>query len=220
MPRNSKSLEEATPEAIARAGLAIIESRGAAELSFRAIATDLRVSHTTVLRRGGGDFNGLVELVADVLALDLPEIPAGSGDWAAVTEARFTAWYTLLTAYPGLVMLRGPRPWLGHRLLARLTEPQLADTVSRGLTPADAFRCYRELYLYTLGCAGLVEHRDRKPGHLRTRATLAGLDPDQYPVLATHLDIISELFTGDDVFRDGLRRLIASWARLEAPTAT
>ncbi|MFE3193147.1 TetR/AcrR family transcriptional regulator C-terminal domain-containing protein [Nocardia sp. NPDC059240] len=212
MPRNSKLLEEATPEAIARAGLAIIESRGATELSFRAIATDLRVSHTTVLRRGGGDFNGLVELVADVLALDLPELPAGCGDWATATEARFTAWYTLLTAYPGLVMLRGPRPWLGRRLLSRLTEPQLADSVSFGLTAAAAFRCYRELYLYTLGCAALVEHRDRKPTQLRTRSTLAALDPDEYPVMATHLDVITDLLTGDAVFADGLRRLIASWA--------
>ncbi|GAB2519759.1 hypothetical protein GCM10027167_23450 [Nocardia heshunensis] len=205
-------LEEATPEAIARAGLAIIENRGATELSFRAIATDLSVSHTTVLRRGGGDFNGLVELVADVLALDLPEIPAGSGDWPTATEARFAAWYTLLTAYPGLVMLRGPRPWLGRRLLSRLTEPQLADSVSLGLSAADAFRCYRELYLYTLGCAALVEHRNRKPAQLRTRSALAALDPDEYPVMATHLDTISELLTDDTVFRDGLRRLITSWA--------
>ncbi|APA99873.1 TetR/AcrR family transcriptional regulator C-terminal domain-containing protein [Nocardia seriolae] len=212
MPRNSKSLDEATPEAIARAGLEIIETRGAAELSFRAIATDLRVSHTTVVRRGGGDFNGLLDLLADHLALDLPEIPPGCGDWAHATERRFVAWYTLLTAHPGLVMLRGPRPWVGPRLLARLTEPQLADNISLGLSPAAAFRAYRECYLYTLGCAGLVEHRDRKPAQLRTRAGLAALDPAEYPVMATHLDTISKLLTSDEVFHDGLRRLIASWA--------
>ncbi|WP_458689772.1 TetR/AcrR family transcriptional regulator C-terminal domain-containing protein [Nocardia tengchongensis] len=212
MPRNSQSLAEATPEAIARAGLEIVQSRGASELSFRSIAAHLRVSHTTVVRRGGGDFNGLVELVADVLALELPEIPAGSGDWAHFTERRFVAWYTLLTAYPGLVMLRGPRPWLGRRLLTRLTEPQLADNISLGLGPEQAFVAYRELYLYTLGCAGLVEFRDRKPTQLRTRAALAALDPDEFPVMATHLDTMSGLLTSDEVFHDGLRRLIESWA--------
>ncbi|MVU77496.1 TetR/AcrR family transcriptional regulator [Nocardia sp. ET3-3] len=212
MPRKSKSLDEATPGAIARAGLEILENRGAAELSFRSIAAHLAVSHTTVVRRGGGDFNGLVEMLADHLALDLPEIAAGSADWADATERRFVAWYTLLTAYPGLVMLRGPRPWLGPHLLTRLTEPQLADNVSLGLSPGDAFRAYRECYLYTLGCAGLVEHRDRKPARLRTRSILAALDPDEYPILATNLDEISALLTDDVVFRDGLRRLIASWA--------
>ncbi|MFE3794527.1 TetR/AcrR family transcriptional regulator C-terminal domain-containing protein [Nocardia tengchongensis] len=212
MPRNSQSLAEATPEAIARAGLEIIRSRGAGELSFRSIASRLRVSHTTVVRRGGGDFNGLVELVADVLALELPVIAPGSGAWAHSTERRFVAWYTLLTAYPGLVMLRGPRPWLGRRLLARLTEPQLADNISLGLGPEQAFYAYRELYLYTLGCAGLVEFRDRKPTQLRTRAALAALDPDEFPVMATHLDTMSGLLTSDEVFHDGLRRLIESWA--------
>ncbi|MET8425588.1 hypothetical protein [Nocardia sp. NPDC004860] len=44
------------------------------------------------------------------------------------------------------------------------------------------------------------------------RAGLAPLDPDEYPVLATHLDVISELSTSDAVLHDGLRRLIASWA--------
>lgn len=217
MPRKSKSLEEATPEAIARAGLDIIATRGAGELSFRAIAAHLRVSHTTVVRRGGGDFSGLLELLADQLADDLPEIPAGSDDWAKATERRFVAWYDLLTSYPGLVMLRGPRVWLGPRLLARLTEPQVADNLSQGMTPRDAFRAYRECYLYTLGCAGLVAQHDRKPVRLRVRSDLAALDPDRYPELATHLDLVSELLTSDEVFHDGLRRLIESWGRDPGP---
>ncbi|MEU1429837.1 TetR/AcrR family transcriptional regulator C-terminal domain-containing protein [Nocardia sp. NPDC005746] len=212
MPRNSQSLAEATPEAIARAGLEIIESRGASELSFRTIAAHLRVSHTTVVRRGGGDFSGLVELVADVLALDLPEVAPGSGDWSESTERRFSAWYDLLTAYPGLIMLRGPRPWVGRRILARLTEPQLADNISLGLTPEQSFFAYRECYLYTLGCASLVEFRDRKPTQLATRGRLAALDPDEFPIMTTHLDTVTELLTSDAVFHDGLRRMIASWA--------
>ncbi|MFE3001099.1 hypothetical protein ACFXG4_39725 [Nocardia sp. NPDC059246] len=66
--------------------------------------------------------------------------------------------------------------------------------------------------MFHCNCAGLVGHQDRKPGRLRARSSLAALDPDEYPVLATHLDAISELFTSDAVFHDGLRRLIASWA--------
>ncbi|MEV6768687.1 hypothetical protein AB0N05_08620 [Nocardia sp. NPDC051030] len=211
MPKTSKSLEEATPGAIARAGLAIIETRGASELSFRAIASFLGVSHTTVVRRGGGDFGGLLDLLADHLADGLPEIAPGSGMWAEVTERRFVAWYDLLVAHPGLVLLRGPRPWLGPRVLARLTEPQLADNLSLGLPITEALHAYREMYLYTLGCAALVEQRDPKAVRLRARSALAALDPDEHPLLAAHLDDITTVLAGDGVYRDGLRRLIASW---------
>ncbi|WP_433566067.1 hypothetical protein ACQP1O_13060 [Nocardia sp. CA-151230] len=40
---------------------------------------------------------------------------------------------------------------------------------------------------------------------LRARSSLAA--PDEYPVLATYLDVIGELLTSDAVFHDGLRRL-------------
>ncbi|MFB8006967.1 TetR/AcrR family transcriptional regulator C-terminal domain-containing protein [Nocardia sp. NPDC056000] len=212
MPRTSKSLEDATPEAIARAGLAIIESSGAAQLSFRAIATYLGVSHTTVVRRGGGDFLGLLDLLADHLAADLPAIAPGSGEWARATEERFVAWYTLIAAHPGLVLLRGSRPLLGPCLLARLTEPQVADNLSLGLTLPRALQAYREMYLFTLGCAAMVEHRDTKAVQLRTRSTLAALDPDEYPLLSGHLNEVAEAIVDVEPFHDGLRRLIASWA--------
>ncbi|WP_067813525.1 TetR/AcrR family transcriptional regulator C-terminal domain-containing protein [Nocardia inohanensis] len=212
MPRKSKSLDEATPEAIARAGLAIISEKGGSELSFRAIANYLEVSHTTVVRRGGGDFAGLLDLLADHLADSLPVIPAGSGEWAELTERRFTALYELLGTRPGLVLLRGSRSWFGPRILSRLTEPQLADNLALGLTVDDALLAYREMYLYTLGCAALIEHRDRKTVRLRTRSALAALDPEEFPVLGTHLETVAQLTVSDDIFCDGLRRLITSWA--------
>ncbi|WP_330179570.1 hypothetical protein OHB26_24340 [Nocardia sp. NBC_01503] len=212
MPRTSKSLEEATPEAIARAGLEIIESRGASQLSFRGIATHLKVSHTTVVRRGGGDLSGLLDLLSDHLAANLPEITPGSMPWARATEERFVAWYTLTAAHPGLVLLRGTRPLLGPRLLKRLTEPQVADNLLLGLTVTDAFHAYREMYLYTLGCAALVEHWDAKEVNSRTRASLAALDPEEFPLLSGHFDEVTALITADAPFRDGLRRLIDSWA--------
>lgn len=212
MPRTSKSLEEATPEAIARAGLAIIEAGGPSQLSFRSIATHLKVSHTTVVRRGGGDFSGLLDLMADSLAESLPECAPGRCGWAEATETRFLAWYHLLIAYPGLVLLRGTRPLLGPRLLARLTEPQLADNISLGLCPEDAIRAYREMYLYTLACAALVEHRDPREILLRSRSAFAILDPQEFPLISGHLGQLADSLTGDSIYRDGLRRLIDSWA--------
>ncbi|MEU6581470.1 hypothetical protein [Nocardia sp. NPDC046763] len=44
------------------------------------------------------------------------------------------------------------------------------------------------------------------------RSSLAALGPDEYPVPATHLDVISELLISGAVFHGGRRRLIASRA--------
>ncbi|MBL1079702.1 hypothetical protein JK358_35390 [Nocardia sp. 2] len=212
MPRRSKELDEATPQAIAEAGLAIIEKRGSSELSFRAIAAYLQVSHTTVVRRGGGDLNGLLDLLADHLARGLPDIEPGSLPWAQATAQRFTAFYTLLAAHPGLVLLRGPRPWLGPILLAKLFEPQVADNLSLGLPIRTALHAYREMYLFTLANAGLVDHHTPRSTAARIRSSLAGCDPVEHPLVAAHVGEIAALVTdGDEIFRDGLRRLIESW---------
>ncbi len=58
--------------------------------------------------------------------------------WAPATEARFTALCQVLTAHPGFGALRGTRPWMGRHILARLVEPQLADSLAAGMTPEDA----------------------------------------------------------------------------------
>ncbi|MGA5558816.1 hypothetical protein [Streptomyces lavendulocolor] len=84
------------------------------------------------------------------------------------TEQRLTALYELLTAHPGLVALRGVRPWLGPQLLKRLVEPQLADSLAAGMPPEQAIVTYRRLYLLTLGSASFVDHRDPQAAQTAT----------------------------------------------------
>ncbi|MEV6976393.1 TetR/AcrR family transcriptional regulator C-terminal domain-containing protein [Kitasatospora sp. NPDC093806] len=212
MPRQSVSLDLATPDRIAASALAIVDGQGPAALSFRTLAARLDISVASLQRRCT-DLAGLLDLVTDHLAEQLPVIEPGTA-WAVATETRFTALYRLLTAHPGLVALRGSRPWLGPNLLARLVEPQLADSLAAGLTPEQAITAYRRMYLFTLGSASFVDHRDPAGARAVTRTALAALDPADFPVLTGHLAAILPAVTDHEVYYGALRQLI----RAAAPT--
>lgn len=206
MARRSSALDRATPERIAEAALALLDERGPGALTFRALADRLGISLASLQRRCT-DLAGLLDLCLDRVAADLPLVPPGT-DWAEATETRFTALYRLLAARPGLLVLRGTRPWLGPHLLARLAEPQLADNLAAGMTPEEAVAAYRRMYLLTLGSAGLVDHHDREGTLRATRLALAALDPERYPVLTGHLTTVVSAMTDHEVYLGALRQLV------------
>ncbi|MFK0012058.1 TetR/AcrR family transcriptional regulator [Streptomyces sp. NPDC091027] len=206
MPRRSDALDRATPEAIAVAALRILDEEGPQRLSFRTLAERLDVSHATVQRRCT-DLAGLLDLCTEHLAARLPDIPAGT-DWAEATEQRFRALYDLLVAHPGLLVLRGGRPWLGRQLLARLVEPALADSVAAGLTVTEAITAYRRMYLLTLGSAAFVDHREPERATAASRTALAALDPEEFPVLSGGTAEILPALTDHEVYHSALRQLI------------
>ncbi len=214
MPRRSPALDRATPSAIAEAALRIIDEDGPGALSFRVLAERLGVSHATVQRRCT-DLAGLLDLCTDHLARRLPEVPAGTG-WAEAAELRFTALYRLLVAHPGLLVLRGSRPWTGRELLARLVEPSLADSTAAGMDPAEAMAVYRGMYLLTLGCAAFVDHRDPAAATAASRTAIAALDPEEFPVLTGALPRVLPVLTDHAVYAAALRRLIDA-ARPDTP---
>ncbi|RDG37500.1 TetR family transcriptional regulator [Streptomyces corynorhini] len=191
---------------MAAAAFALLAEDGPGALSFRTVAARLGVAHATVQRRCG-DLAGLLDLCADQLAAELPDIPPGS-DWATATETRFRGLYAALTARPGLLALRGGRPWLGPRLLGKLVEPQLADSVAAGMTPEAAFVTYRQLYLLTLGSATFVDHRDPEGAVALTRTALAALDPAEFPLLTGHLAAVLPVTVDHEVYYAALRALI------------
>lgn len=214
MPRQSISLDQATPQRIAEQALLIVDQEGHSALSFRTLAAALDIS-VAALQRRCTDLAGLLDLVTDHLAARLPDIPPDT-DWATATECRFTALYELLTAHPGLVALRGSRPWLGSQLLKRLVEPQLAHSIAAGMTPEEAIVTYRRLYLLTLGCASFVDHRDPKSAQAATRRALAALDPEEYPALTGHLATILPATVDHEVYYGALRQLIRAALTVEA----
>ncbi|WP_221350813.1 TetR/AcrR family transcriptional regulator [Streptomyces beigongshangae] len=206
MPRHSPSLDRATPDRIARTALRLVDEAGPEALTFRALAARLGISLASLQRRCT-DLAGLLDLCTDHLAARLPDIGPGT-DWSTATEARFTALYRLLSAHPGLLTLRGARPWLGPNLLARLVEPQLADSLAAGMTPEEAITAYRRIYLLTLGSASFVDHRDPRGTRALARTALASLDPEDHPVLTGNMAAILPALTDHEVYYGALRQLI------------
>ncbi|AEM84131.1 TetR/AcrR family transcriptional regulator C-terminal domain-containing protein [Streptomyces violaceusniger] len=206
MPRHSPSLDRATPGRIAEAALLLVDEGGPEALTFRSLATRLEISLASLQRRCT-DLAGLLDLCVDHVAGRLPDVEWDTG-WATATETRFTALYRLLAAHPGLLALRGTRPWLGPNLLARLVEPQLADSLAAGMTPTEAITAYRRMYLLTLGSVGFVDHRDPRAAQAATRGALAALDPAEFPVLTGNLAAILPALTDHEVYYGALRQLI------------
>ena len=201
-----RSVEKLSPDTIAHAALAVIDVEGPDALSFRRLGKELGVTQTTVHRHCGG-IDGLLDLCVDYLARGFPPLDPDLS-WADATELLFMALYRVMTAHPALVALRRGRPWLGPEVLARLVEPALQANLSAGMTPRQMIVAYRQMYLYTLGCAVFVDHQNPAAAVRRTRTALAALDPAEFPALTGHLATVLEAVVDHEVYRDGLRRLI------------
>jgi AcrR family transcriptional regulator len=195
-----------TPDAIATAALAILDEEGPGALSFRRVGAALATSHTTI-HRHCGSLEGLLDLCADYLAAELPEAEPAWG-WATATEFRFTTLYEIWTAHPALLALRGGRPWYGPAMLARFVEPALRSNLDAGMTPAQMMQTFRQMYLFTLGCS--VTHAAYSARS--ARVIIASLDPAEFPVLTGQVNVIADGAAERDVFRLGLRNLIAASA--------
>jgi hypothetical protein len=172
-------------------------------------------SHTTI-HRHSGSIDGLLDLCADHLAASLPDIDP-TLEWATATELRFTALYELWTAHADLVTLLRGRPWSGPNMLSRFVEPALQSNLAIGMTGAQAIQTFRQMYLFTLGCSSTHAAYDSR----QARAIIAALDPDQFPALTAHMDVIAGSIAGSiaerDVFLLGLRNLIAAAPRGHNP---
>lgn len=204
MRRPAVSSELLTPEAIATAALKILEEEGPDALSFRRVAAALGTSHTTI-HRHSGSIDGLLDLCADHLAASLPTIDP-TLDWATSTELRFTALYELWTAHADLVTLLRGRPWSGPNMLSRFVEPALQSNLAIGMTGPQVVQTFRQMYLFTLGCSSTHAAYDSR----QARAIIAALDPDEFPTLTAHMDVIAGGIAERDVFLLGLRNLIAA----------
>lgn len=189
---------------ISRTAVQLLRDEGPEALSFRRIAAALGISHTTV-HRHCASFGRLLDLCADELASQLPKADAGL-PWPEETEQCYTALYEMWVANSALLALRRGRPWWVPNMLTRWAEPAMQAALRTGMTPEQALQTTRQLYLFTYGCASTHATYTAR----RTRSLLAALDPDEFPALTRHMDVIINGPPERDVFIQGLRTLISA----------
>jgi AcrR family transcriptional regulator len=206
------SQADPTAGSIVETALRLLRDKGPEALSFRRIAAALGISHTTV-HRHCVNFGRLLDMCADELAGQLPDISPGL-PWPEQTERRFTALYDMWAANAALLALRRGQPWWVPNMLTRFAEPAMAAALRIGMTPEQALQAIRQLYLFTYGCSSTHATYTAR----QARSLLAALDPDEFPVLTSNMDVIVSGAPERDVFTEGLRTLIsAAEAAARAP---
>jgi hypothetical protein len=91
-------------------------------------------------------------------------------------------------------------------MLSRFVEPALHSDLEAGMTATQMIQTFRQMYLFALGCSSTHSVYNSP----QARTIIAALDPDEFPVLATHIHLIAGSVAEHDVFRIGLHNLIAA----------
>jgi hypothetical protein len=98
-------------------------------------------------------------------------------------------------------------------MLTRFAEPAMAAALRIGMTPEQALQAIRQLYLFTYGCSSTHATYTAR----QARSLLAALEPDEFPVLTSNMDVIVGGAPERDVFTQGLRTLISAAETSRAP---
>jgi len=209
MPRR-RSLTNA---AIAAAALAVIDRDGAAGLSMRAVATELRVG-TMSLYRYVSDREELERLVADLVLAPVDTSQAQRLPWQQRVAELAERARAAISGHPAVIPLL-----LAHRHTApnswRWTEAVLAALTEAGLTGQRRVIALRCLVAYITG-ALQAEYLGPLAGPGTT--ALAALSPAKYPLLAETAKSASgippeqEFGQGLDIVLEGLRIMLTSSA--------
>jgi AcrR family transcriptional regulator len=207
MPRR-RSLTNA---AIAAAALAVIDRDGAAGLSMRAVAAELRVG-TMSLYRYVSDREELERLVVDLVLAAVDTSQTQRLPWQhRVTELAERA-RTTIAAHPAVIPLL-----LAHRHTApnswRWSEAVLAALTEAGLTGQRRVIALRCLVAYVTGA---LQAQYLGPLAGPGTSTLAALSPAKYPLLAETAKYArdvppeQEFRQGLDIVLQGLRAKLTS----------
>lgn len=191
-----------SPERLAGAALAVLDRDGAAGLSMRAVAAELRMS-TMGLYRYVEDRGELERLVVDHLLSDLDlDLPA-KGPWREdLAELARRGCAAVLRHPAAIPLVLSHRQDSLHSL--RWGEAMLAVLADAGLEGADRAVAFRALLSYIFGALQL-----RTYGPLTGAGTqiLAELPADRFPHLAATARVASGI-DPDEEFRAGIDLLI------------
>jgi hypothetical protein len=167
------------------------------------VADVVGTNHVAVYRRCGS-FDGLLDMCADYVAANFPEVP-DTVDWATATQMRFEAAYDMWSEHADLILLMRGRAWLGMNMTHRFYEPAMRSIVDSGMPISEAAALFSILYRLTIG--SVVSTRANHWSPWESREALKSLGVHLFPTLAR---VEREIDTTDDrgSFGEALRKLI------------
>jgi AcrR family transcriptional regulator len=195
--------------AILDGAVAVLDERGPAALTMRALADRLGV-RPMALYTYFASKDELLDAARDHILRDLDSHP-GAGAWDDRLRAVGLALYRLLVAHPALIHLFATRPLAGHEA-AQATEAHLRVLRDAGFDRVTAARAHLTLLHHVLGSATwdvrLNVGRDAE-SRRRRREALRAMSSTGYPTL---VDLAPELVNqaaGEQQFLFGLETILA-----------
>jgi AcrR family transcriptional regulator len=184
---------------------ALLAEHGLPGLTMRAVAERLGAG-TMTLYGYFRDKDELLDAVIDSKTAEL-EIRRSSGPWRPRLRNLMLGLHRQLVENHYLVELRLRRPLMSPGAL-RWTEVGLEALGEAGLSPGDAAKAFRGLFVYTFGHATFLPKGDPDEVVRRAHATLVALPPDDYPAVAAAASDMASTLAGSDAFEYGLDRLL------------
>lgn len=195
-----------TLDAIVEAALVVLRDEGADAFSLRRVGEVLSTTHVTLLRRCGS-FDGLLDLCADYVAADFPELP-GNLDWALSTQMYFEAAYDMWSRHVDLILLMRGRVWHGFNITSRFYEPAMRCMLDTGMPVSEATALFSILYRQTIGSVVATKANQWSPWE--SREALKRLGPHRFPALA-RVEQEGDARDERESFCEAMRRMIVDF---------
>lgn len=133
---------------LVRAALRLVDERGLAALTMRALANELQVS-PMALYNHVRDKDELTDLLIDLMLGEV-DCSATEGDWLDQLRVLVCRYHRVLAAHPNLVRAYSNEIHLGpHSLM--VMEQAIGLLLQAGFSAADAADAFFALYTYTVG---------------------------------------------------------------------
>jgi len=202
-------------EPIVSAAIGLADEAGPDALTMQAVAARLGSYSAMALYRYVHSKDGLVDLMLDRVAGEIPVPDEPGADWRADLYELAVATRRMIQRHPWFAALYHTRPPAGPHLMRRL-EFMLAVLVARGATAAEAMTFAALIDRHIVG-SGLQEAEEARmsrrlglddEGALRAAlAAVRGLADDRFPILASWLARPPAAAPGEQ-FELGLRFLL------------
>jgi AcrR family transcriptional regulator len=213
-PARPQRAEPLTQQRIVTAAVEELDENGVEALSMRRLAQRLGVT-AAALYWHVATKDDVLDLAFDHIFCDVP-LPEPSDDLHADVRALLLGWRDAMLRHPWSPALVG-RPMLGPNVLAR-TEFLQATLARGGLGGLELTAATHLLANITIGSA-MTEATWRRSGAQATRtqarAHLAEHE-DRYPTLNASGHPGSERWTDDEIFHNGLDRVLAALVPIHA----